>query len=152
MSFREGLDDQGTYYQINKVEGTTPILFIHGVGLDHSIWEPQIKFFKDQTTITYDLIGHGLSTSRTKNIRIGLAAAIATFWNPLRLAEDVALLDNLAGGRLDVGLGRGVFGKEAIHMNIEADLKDQPKNFRLFVETLDILTFLEKRDPNWSND
>ena len=62
MSFREGLDDQGTYYQINKVEGTTPILFIHGVGLDHSIWEPQIKFFKDQTTITYDLIGHGLST------------------------------------------------------------------------------------------
>ena len=62
MSFREGLDDQGTYYQINKVEGTTPILFIHGVGLDHSIWEPQTKFFKDQTTITYDLIGHGLST------------------------------------------------------------------------------------------
>ena len=62
MSFREGLDDQGTYYQINKVEGTTPILFIHGVGLDHSIWEPQIKFFKEQTTITYDLIGHGLST------------------------------------------------------------------------------------------
>ena len=62
MSVREGLDDQGTYYQINKVEGTTPILFIHGVGLDQSIWEPQIKFFKDQTTITYDLIGHGLST------------------------------------------------------------------------------------------
>ena len=58
----QGLDDQGTYYQINKVEGTTPILFIHGVGLDHSIWEPQTKFFKDQTTITYDLIGHGLST------------------------------------------------------------------------------------------
>jgi hypothetical protein len=32
-----------------------------------------------------------------------------------------------------VGLGRGVFGKEAIHMNIEADLKDQPK------KTLDYL-------------
>ena len=62
MSFREGLDDQGTYYQINYIEGTTPILFIHGVGLDHSIWEPQTKFFKDQTTIVYDLIGHGLST------------------------------------------------------------------------------------------
>ena len=84
------------------------------------------------------LLGSDLA-ARTKNIRIGLAAAIATFWNPLRLAEDVALLDNLSSGRLDVGLGRGVFGKEAIHMNIEADLKDQPKNFRLFVETLDIL-------------
>ena len=61
MSLREGFDDQGTYYQINEVNGSIPILFIHGVGLDHSIWEPQIKFFKDQTTITYDLIGHGLS-------------------------------------------------------------------------------------------
>ena len=50
------------------------------------------------------LLGADLA-SRTKNIRIGLAAAIATFWNPLRLAEDVALLDNLASGRLDVGLG-----------------------------------------------
>ena len=68
MSFREGLDDQGTYYQINEVEGTTPILFIHGVGLDHSIWEPQIKFFKDRTTIIYDLIGHGLSTCTFKEI------------------------------------------------------------------------------------
>ena len=62
MSFREGLDDQGTYYQINEVEGTAPILFIHGVGLDHSIWTPQAEFFKNRTTIVYDLIGHGLST------------------------------------------------------------------------------------------
>ena len=45
MSLREGFDDQGTYYQINEVNGSIPILFIHGVGLDHSIWEPQIKFF-----------------------------------------------------------------------------------------------------------
>ena len=37
------------------------------------------------------LLGSDLA-ARTKNIRIGLAAAIATFWNPLRLAEDVALL------------------------------------------------------------
>ena len=77
--------------------------------------------------------------ARTKNIRIGQAASIATFWNPIRLAEDLAFLDNLSNGRVEAGLGRGVFGKEAIHMNIEADLKDQPKNFRLFVETLEIL-------------
>ena len=62
MSFHEGLDDLGTYYQIRKVDGTTPILFIHGVGLDHSMWSPQTDFFKNQTTIVYDLIGHGYST------------------------------------------------------------------------------------------
>jgi len=68
MSFREGIDNQGTYYQINEVAGTTPILFIHGVGLDHSIWSPQTEFFKKSTTIIYDLIGHGLSTCTLEEI------------------------------------------------------------------------------------
>ena len=59
---REGLDDQGTYFQIHEVENTTPIVFIHGVGLNHEIWNPQIEFFKKQTTITYDIFCHGRST------------------------------------------------------------------------------------------
>ena len=77
--------------------------------------------------------------ARTKNIRIGQAANIITFHNPLRLAEDIATLDHLSGGRLEVGIGRGVYGREAIHMNVEADLKDQAKNKRLFEETLIIM-------------
>jgi len=77
--------------------------------------------------------------ARTKNIRIGQAANIITFHNPLRLAEDIATLDHLSNGRLEVGIGRGVYGREAIHMNVEADLKDQAKNKRLFEETLSIM-------------
>ena len=34
--------------------------------------------------------------ARTKKIRIGQAATIITFWNPIRIAEDIALLDNLS--------------------------------------------------------
>jgi len=77
--------------------------------------------------------------ARTKNIRIGQAANIITFHNPIRLAEDIATLDHLSNGRLEVGVGRGVYGREAIHMNIEADLKDQIKNKKLFEETLTIM-------------
>jgi alkanesulfonate monooxygenase SsuD/methylene tetrahydromethanopterin reductase-like flavin-dependent oxidoreductase (luciferase family) len=77
--------------------------------------------------------------ARTKNIRIGQAANIITFHNPIRLAEDIATLDHLSNARLEVGIGRGVYGREAIHMNIEADLKDQTKNKRLFEETLTIM-------------
>ncbi len=77
--------------------------------------------------------------ARTKNIRIGQAANIITFHNPIRLAEDIATLDHLSNGRLEVGVGRGVYGREAIHMNIEADLKDQTKNKKLFEETLTIM-------------
>jgi len=77
--------------------------------------------------------------ARTDNIRIGQAANIITFWNPLRVAEDIAMLDQMSGGRVECGVGRGVYGREAIHMNLDADLKDQAKNFRLFDESLTIM-------------
>lgn len=45
--------------------------------------------------------------ARTKNLRVGLAVSLAVFYNPLRLAEEVALLDMLSGGRINWGAGRG---------------------------------------------
>lgn len=45
--------------------------------------------------------------SRTKNLRVGLAVSLAVFYNPLRLAEEVAMLDVLSGGRINWGAGRG---------------------------------------------
>ena len=49
---------------------------------------------------------------RTKNLRIGLAVSLAVFYNPLRLAEEVAMLDVLSGGRVNWGAGRGFDAKE----------------------------------------
>ena len=48
-----------TSYSLHKVNEKNPIVFIHGVGLTKEIWEPQINFFKDHNTLTYDLLGHG---------------------------------------------------------------------------------------------
>lgn len=45
--------------------------------------------------------------ARTRNLRVGLAVSLAVFYNPLRLAEEVALLDVLSGGRINWGAGRG---------------------------------------------
>ena len=77
--------------------------------------------------------------ARTKNIRIGQAASVITFWNPIRVAEDIALLDQLSDGRVEAGIARGIYGREALNMNPDADMKDQAKNFRLFEETLTIM-------------
>ena len=49
----------GTTYSLNKINEKNPIVFIHGVGLTKEIWEPQINFFKNYNTLTYDLLGHG---------------------------------------------------------------------------------------------
>ena len=77
--------------------------------------------------------------ARTEQIRIGQAANIITFWDPVRLAEEVAVLDHLSDGRVDCGIGRGVYGREAVNMNSDADVKDQDKNKRLFEESLAIM-------------
>jgi len=51
------LNNKSYYNYIDKQ--TIPIVFIHGVGLDHKMWAPQINYFKNYSTITYDLLGHG---------------------------------------------------------------------------------------------
>jgi len=53
------IDSFGTCYSLRKINEKNPIVFIHGVGLSKEIWEPQINFFKDYNTLTYDLLGHG---------------------------------------------------------------------------------------------
>ena len=45
--------------------------------------------------------------ARTKHLRIGTAVSLAALYHPLRLAEEVALLDVLSGGRVNWGAGRG---------------------------------------------
>ena len=44
---------------------------------------------------------------RNKRLRIGTAAVILPVWQPLRLAEEIAVLDNLIDGRFMCGVGRG---------------------------------------------
>lgn len=49
---------------------------------------------------------------RTENLRIGTAVSLAAFYHPLRLAEEVAMLDVLTGGRVNWGAGRGFDPRE----------------------------------------
>ena len=60
------IDANSTYYLLNK-KNKTPIVFIHGVGLNHSIWSPQINYF-DHTIVTYDILGHGKTPLKQENI------------------------------------------------------------------------------------
>ena len=47
---------------------TIPLVFIHGVGLDHRMWNPQINSLNNYSTITYDLLGHG-QTNYTNEVK-----------------------------------------------------------------------------------
>ena len=48
----------------------------------------------------------------TKRIRAGTSVIVAPLMNPIRLAEDVALVDQLSHGRFTAGFGRGILAKD----------------------------------------
>lgn len=56
---------------------------------------------------------------RTRSMRLGTAILLGPFQHPIRFAEDVAVLDQLSGGRLEIGLGVG-------YREREFDLLDVP--------------------------
>ncbi|HMG42876.1 MAG TPA: LLM class flavin-dependent oxidoreductase [Acidimicrobiales bacterium] len=58
--------------------------------------------------------------ARTERIRLGTAISLLPFDNPLRKAEDFAVLDLLSGGRLDFGVGRGAIAKHFQGFDVDA--------------------------------
>ena len=77
--------------------------------------------------------------ARTERIRIGQAANIITFWHPLRAAEDLAMLDHMNGGRSEIAVGRGIYGREALQLNKLADTRNPAQNYKIFEESLEIM-------------
>ena len=91
------------------------------------------------------LLGADLA-ARTSRIRIGQMANIVPWWHPIRLAEDLAILDNMAGGRVDIGFGRGIWPYEGPQFHPNADPRKDAENRELFRETVEIVREI------WSNE
>lgn len=53
------------------------------------------------------LLAAACAAAVTERLKIGTAVLILPFYHPIKLAEDVAVLDNLSGGRVILGLGLG---------------------------------------------
>lgn len=79
----------------------------------------------------------------TNDIRLGTAVAVAAYWNPIDLAGEAALLDQISGGRLEFGIGSGAYQREFDRMR--PGLK-QSDAWRYMQEMLPILKELWKGD------
>ena len=85
--------------------------------------------------------------SRFDRIRLGQAPVVLPDWHPLRVAEDIALLDNMTEGRVDFGVGRGTNERTCIQFNIDADKRNTERNTALFRECLEIVIRAWTEDP-----
>jgi alkanesulfonate monooxygenase SsuD/methylene tetrahydromethanopterin reductase-like flavin-dependent oxidoreductase (luciferase family) len=81
---------------------------------------------------------------RTERIKIGTAVLVLPFYNPLRLAEEIATLDVISQGRVVIGCGRGYQPVEFAGFGIDPEESRDRYN-----EVVDILQ-LALSEENWS--
>jgi alkanesulfonate monooxygenase SsuD/methylene tetrahydromethanopterin reductase-like flavin-dependent oxidoreductase (luciferase family) len=72
--------------------------------------------------------------ARTSTVRLSLAALIAPFHDPLRLAEDLIVLDNLSRGRVDVIVAGGYVHEEFDLFGVP--MRERPQRVTEAVQTL----------------
>jgi alkanesulfonate monooxygenase SsuD/methylene tetrahydromethanopterin reductase-like flavin-dependent oxidoreductase (luciferase family) len=74
-------------------------------GLD-SVWLAERHFQPNRSLCSAPMVLAAAVAGRTKRIKIGTAVNVLPLYNPVRLAEEVATLDNLCQGRFEFGVGR----------------------------------------------
>ena len=77
----------------------------------------------------------------TSKIRLGTAVVVLPLYDPIRLAQEIALVDTLSNGRLVVGIGSGY--QEYEFERFRTRLED---NLAVTMETLDIIELALTRD------
>ena len=80
-------------------------------------------------------------TQRTRRIRLGALVYVLPAHHPLRLAEEICMLDHLSGGRLEVGIGRGASPHELDYFGVDSDTAPAR-----YVEAYDVIMQALTRD------
>jgi alkanesulfonate monooxygenase SsuD/methylene tetrahydromethanopterin reductase-like flavin-dependent oxidoreductase (luciferase family) len=80
---------------------------------------------------------------RTERIDLGTACVVAPWWNPVRLASEISMLDNLIGPdrRILLGLGRGISEHEYKSLGVP---RDESREY--FHEVVDILRLADSQE------
>jgi alkanesulfonate monooxygenase SsuD/methylene tetrahydromethanopterin reductase-like flavin-dependent oxidoreductase (luciferase family) len=84
--------------------------------------------------------------ARTTTLRLGTAVIVLPWHNPVLLAEQVATLDLLSGGRLDFGVGKGYRHNEFAGFCVPIEESQER-----FEESLDVMTRGWTSDTRWSH-
>ncbi len=92
------------------------------LGFDH-VWEVEHHFLEEYSHSSAPEVFFGAVSQRTRNIRIshGVRLLPFKFNNPIKVAEQAAVLDILSNGRVDVGTGRSTTAAELDGFGIDYD-------------------------------
>ena len=95
-----GVSDEYLYAEILE-----QVQWLDGIGAD-LVWFTEHHFVDDGYLPSWVPVAAAMA-SVTQHVRFGTDICLMPFNHPIRLAEDLAVLDNLSGGRVDLGIGMG---------------------------------------------
>ncbi len=95
-----GVSDQFLYAEI-----LDQVRWLDAIGAD-LVWFTEHHFVDDGYLPSWIPVA-GAMSSITERVRFGTDVCLMPFNHPIRLAEDLAVLDNLSGGRVELGVGMG---------------------------------------------
>jgi alkanesulfonate monooxygenase SsuD/methylene tetrahydromethanopterin reductase-like flavin-dependent oxidoreductase (luciferase family) len=98
-----------------------------------SFWLPE-SHFAGASSIPEPMLNLAAVAARTTRIKLGTTSYLLPIRTPLQAAEQIAVLDQLSGGRLILGLGRGFRSDMLDAFNV-----DPRKKRQLFESTLDTM-------------
>jgi alkanesulfonate monooxygenase SsuD/methylene tetrahydromethanopterin reductase-like flavin-dependent oxidoreductase (luciferase family) len=101
-------------------------------------------YFTGESVYNDALLFASALAMRTSRIRIGFAVLQVPFHHPVRLATQLALLDNLSHGRIDVGIGKGTVYNE--YEFIGHGLRSGDSRARM-AEAMDVLERIWRETP-----
>ncbi len=81
------------------------VAWLDGLGLD-LVWFTEHHFVDDGYLPSWIPVASAMA-SRTQRIRFSCDVCLLPFNHPIRLAEDLAVLDNISNGRVEIGVGMG---------------------------------------------
>ena len=118
-----------------------------------SFWLTEHHFQPEGAEMSPNLLMVQMSVAaHTKRIRLGQAANIIVWHHPVRLAEQIALLDVISGGRVECGIGRGYQPREneTLGRPYGSTIQDQERNRKAFEE---LIAIMEKcwTEPSFSH-
>lgn len=103
--------------------------------MELGVWAEKLGFdevwfaehhFNDFSVIPSPSLAIAYLAAQTRKIRLGSAAFLSPFYHNVRLAEEIAMLDVLSGGRINAGFAKGGFALDLEHFEkSESELRHE---------------------------
>ena len=113
----------------------TQAKFVEDIGFD-SFWLPENHF--SEAAIPDPLMLLAAASAETTSLKLGTSSLLITLRDPLLTAESISVLDNLSGGRIIIGVGRGFVKQTLEAFNVDPREKRETfeKNLLLIRKSL----------------